>query len=137
MPYCGGVYISALSFLIRAYHTLKFYLMVEIFRPFDVVEVSEFGPPNEPGVYAVCVRDSIKAPEKILYIGSSRNIRKRVMSPNHWYIIFLTRLPNRLVYTKSITTIDYVNLEKELIALYRPLFNCQHNSGRLDADIVI
>ena len=98
-------------------------------RLFDYAEASPFGLPNTAGVYAVCVNHhkesgKPKSKERILYIGSSKNMRKRVMNNHeHPYRVCYDRLDNFLVYTKSIETEDYVELENNLIKVYKPLLN--------------
>lgn len=95
---------------------------------FETVEVSEFGPPAEPGVYAVCVRDTLKSEEKIVYIGSSKNMWRRLQYSGHWYNILLTKLHGKFVYTKTIITDDYENLEIQLIQAYQPILNYRHKT---------
>lgn len=101
---------------------------------FENAEISEFGPPSEPGVYAVCVKDTVKSPEKIVYIGSSGNIAKRVLNLQHWYRILLSKVPNKFIYLKFIVTLDYAVLEKRLIAVYKPLLNVQHKNPQIFAE---
>lgn len=90
------------------------------------LEISVFGPPNLPGVYAVCVANPYIRKERILYIGSSKNILKRVNSNKHYYRKIFERLYNWPVYTKSIVTDDYLRVEQILISHVRPLFNVRH-----------
>ncbi len=97
-------------------------------RLFDSVELDWFGTSNEPGVYAVCVKKdySSDSPEKIIYIGSSGNIKKRVSHTTHPYVIYFKRYPHRPLYVKEILTTDYINLERQLISVYKPLLNKQN-----------
>jgi hypothetical protein len=98
-------------------------------RLFDNVDPNIFGPSKAPGVYAVCVKNGYgkKYPERIIYIGSSQDIHKRLLSPNHVYKKCYQKFDvDRPVYTKEILTENYKELEKELIRVYRPLLNKQH-----------
>lgn len=63
--------------------------------------------------------------EHLVYIGSSKNIRKRVLSSHHLY----RRLLNRglFAYTRHIVTEDYISLERQLIRERKPLLNIHHN----------
>lgn len=95
-------------------------------RLFDLEEPNIFGPPSSPGVYAVCIRrNERKCKERILYIGSSSNVSKRLHNSAHQYLICFRRFPDHLVYTKTISTGDFIELEKKLIGTYRPLLNKQ------------
>ena len=93
---------------------------------FDQEEASLFGPPRRPGVYAVCMKDKPKSEEQILYIGSSYNVFKRVMNPNHPYRVCFAEMEGKFIYTKTILTDDYVELEKRLIKIYQPQMNKQY-----------
>lgn len=105
-------------------------------RLFDLLETSPFGLSNKSGVYAVCVSaykeyNKEKPKERILYIGSSKNMRKRVCDDmSHPYRICLNRFDNLLVYTKSIETNDYKDLEQRLINIYKPLLNKNHKNAK-------
>jgi excinuclease UvrABC nuclease subunit len=91
---------------------------------FDKVETNTFGIPSKMGVYAVCIR-RIGFKERVVYIGSSKNMSKRLMSLSHPYRKLYDRLTDGdvLVYTKSIMTEHYVDLEKKLIQEYKPILN--------------
>lgn len=112
-----------------------YYNSKPIGRLFDFADTSPFGLPDTEGVYAVCVNhykefNKPKPRERILYIGSSKNMQKRVMNnSNHPYRICYDRFDDFLVYTKSIETEDYVELEKYLIKVYKPLLNKNHKNG--------
>lgn len=87
---------------------------------------SSFGPTRSSGVYAICVFDPFDVHNKtirVVYIGSAKNINKRVLNPMHIY----RRLNNIL---KSLWTTclyfecdNYVEVEKYLIRKYKPRFN--------------
>ena len=86
------------------------------------------GPPSRAGVYAVLVRgESPGSLEHVAYIGSSANIRKRLMNPNHVYRRLYERAKGWLVYTRSFPTDDYKYWEKRAIEEFHPLLNVQHN----------
>jgi excinuclease UvrABC nuclease subunit len=87
------------------------------------MEVSCIGPPIAPGVYAVCLFNPYIKKERILYIGSSKNIRARVTQERHPYYNLYRRFINWPVYTKSIITDDYKNIELLLIKYVKPLLN--------------
>ena len=98
------------------------------YRLFDKVDTNMFGLPECAGVYAVCVcipysHNQKRNPERIIYIGSSSNMRKRVMSNRHPYRLAFSRFDDLCVYTKSIITDNYSILEKQLIYTYKPLLN--------------
>ena len=88
------------------------------------------GPPEKGGVYAVCFR-IFRTPsiEHVAYIGSSGNIHRRVMNPNHIYRRLYERSNGWLVYTRSFVTEDHLSWEKAAIRAVRPLLNIQHNHG--------
>ena len=90
--------------------------------------------PNDAGVYAVVafgynedVAPHIFGSEHLLYIGSSKNIRKRLFTPGHWYDRCYERLGGSIVYTRHLITNDYLHVEKSLIRTLRPLLNIHHN----------
>jgi excinuclease UvrABC nuclease subunit len=87
------------------------------------MEVSCIGPPIAPGVYAVCLFNPFINKERILYIGSSKNIQARVTQEKHPYYRIYRRFINWPVYTKSLITNDYRNIEFLLIKHVKPLLN--------------
>lgn len=85
------------------------------------------GPPEKAGVYAVCAchwQEPFR--EHLLYIGSARNIRKRVMNPNHVYRRLYDRANGWLIYTRSFVTDNYLEWEKLAISELHPILNIQH-----------
>jgi len=96
---------------------------------FTNVDTSIFGPPKLPGIYAICVTSHIYAKERILYIGSSNNIFKRIMAASHPYRILYDRFSDFLVYTKCFECDDYEFIEKKLIQAYKPLLNKTHKNN--------
>lgn len=84
--------------------------------------------PNYSGVYVVCRitvnNDTFeKSNEVIEYVGSSKNISKRILSPSHHYIKLYNEYLDDLVFTRSFQTKDFLNLEKELIKILKPRLN--------------
>ncbi len=96
--------------------------------PAFLFEISPFGPPDSAGVYMIVSRtefnDGTLGHERILYVGSSKCISKRVLSTNHPYRLFWNRgVP---VTLKFLETEDYVNMEKRIIKHYKPILNKQY-----------
>jgi len=98
---------------------------------FASIEVQPFGPTSKSGVYAVCVKNGYgkNHSERIIYIGSSKNIKSRVLSANHVYRLCYDRFLDKVVYLKEIESEDYIKLEKELICSYKPLLNKKCKNG--------
>lgn len=93
--------------------------------------ISDIGPTRNPGVYAVIVLNNSYAEKRfnprILYIGSSKNIQRRVIQPNHPYRLLFDKMhKDSIVCIGSIETEDYLPLEIELIRKYKPLLNKQN-----------
>lgn len=89
---------------------------------------SPCGPPDAPGVYAICVMQNFYGEkstfiDRVVYIGSSSNINKRILKPTHIYRRLFNLLKNYWVYTLFFTCDEYVELEKQLIRKYKPRFN--------------
>lgn len=91
-------------------------------------KVSPFGLPKSSGVYLICLKKEFKTRtdkiHRVLYVGSSKNMNKRVYSPNHIYRKVYDR--GWMVYCAFLQTEDYISLEKTLIKELRPLLNKQH-----------
>jgi excinuclease UvrABC nuclease subunit len=87
-------------------------------------EISEFGRPNKPGVYAIWAtnRPFYDGEKHLLYIGSSVNIHSRLSNNGHPYRIALNRL-NGIVYVSFIETDDYIVNESYLISKHKPILN--------------
>lgn len=92
-------------------------------RFFSNVDTSIFGPPPCSGVYAVCFSRDLKSQESILYIGSSLNMKRRMLSRRHPYMKCFITFFDCYIYTKCFPCEDYIELEKKLIAIYKPLMN--------------
>lgn len=120
MSHCRGFLFLYLSY------DLTFLNDERMERLFDFEETNIFGPPACPGVYAVCINHYDRShKERILYIGSSKNVSERLHNRSHPYLKCYDRFSEFLVYTKTIETEEYEQLEKELIGVYRPLLNKQ------------
>lgn len=88
-------------------------------------ETSPFGIPETPGVYAVCGHEMNSQKESVLYIGSSKNMKKRVYNTKHIYRILFDKMSSwkYSVYVKYYETDDYLRLEKSMIAEFNPKYN--------------
>lgn len=93
------------------------------------------GPTSRSGVYAVCVMetdwtrigDKIRRnPNKVVYIGSAKNIAKRVNGTNHIFRRVHNLTKNYLVYVMDMPCDDYREKERLMIRKYKPRFNKQH-----------
>lgn len=94
--------------------------------------VSEFGPPIGKGVYAVCSLNVTTKEKELLYIGSSKNIQKRVLNPSHPYrILFNMAQYPVVIFTKSKLCDNYIELEKLLIKRLQPKHNIIHKNQPL------
>lgn len=68
----------------------------------------------------------------VAYIGSSKNIKRRLGNPNHPYHELRTRFAGKmLVYVKVLECDSYKAKEVQLIRLFRPSMNIQHNGEAL------
>jgi len=92
-------------------------------------EISEFGPPEESGIYMVLYGEAylgfLTGPLMIAYIGSSKNIKKRVLNPNHPYrVLYNLKHKTHLVFTASkVMKEGYRELEWKLISEFMPDMN--------------
>ncbi len=84
--------------------------------------VSEFGWDGIMGVYAVCSIDNQDL--VIHYIGSSKNIGKRLNNLSHPYRVLFEQ--NVFVHIRYFETSDYKNIEKLMINKFNPILNKQH-----------
>lgn len=88
-------------------------------------KISEFGAPYNKGVYAIwSINYPYKGCKHLLYIGSSKNINKRINNETHPYRIAFNRL-NGSVFTSFIEVENYKEIEKNLIIKYKPILNKQ------------
>lgn len=79
------------------------------------------------GVYCVYRLDIYKKTNKLLYVGCSKNISKRIKDKNHPYSInYNLNNKNSFTYVKIKETNDYVKLEKELIIKLKPILNSKN-----------
>jgi len=91
----------------------------------------DFCKQSKKGVYLVCVKTQYKdfklGKEKIVYIGSSVNIKKRLSRSSHPYMLLYQKLEQHLVYTRSYLTENHIEVEKLLIKKYKPILNKTYN----------
>lgn len=93
-------------------------------------DASPLGPIEDSGVYAICVmRKYGETKPRVVYIGSSKNIYRRVLNTNH---IFrrLINLTDHLVSVYCCPCDNYLEVEAELIRKYQPRFNIQHKNTK-------
>lgn len=87
---------------------------------------SPFGPTTKCGVYAVMVFNPYTHESQIVYIGSAKNIKKRVLNPKHPYRLAVNEVPFPFyVCVKYKECDNYIELEKRLIKRLNPVFNKQ------------
>lgn len=93
----------------------------------DSFEISPCGVGSSPGVYAIVFHGILDDFEihQVLYIGSSKNMAKRIYSKNHLYVKLFKLFPG-CIYTASYETEDFLKVEKEMIIQLRPIFNSKH-----------
>lgn len=88
-------------------------------------EISGLGAPFAPGVYVVCDAgfEGRKNDLTALYVGSSKNIAKRVYSDAHPYMLLFRKYPEKMIVISYTETENFLQLEHELIAKYQPIYN--------------
>jgi len=95
----------------------------------SIFQTSPFGWDKISGVYCICTgglnyitfkRD----PLKVWYVGSAKDIGKRLTNSNHPYILLQEK--GFVPFVRYIETLDYVKLEKRIISLLNPPMNKQH-----------
>lgn len=90
---------------------------------FDKVRPSLFGPPNSCGVYGIYAFNRFYPHrDRLLYIGSAKNVKKRILKYNHVYIKASNRL-SCMIYSKTLETENYIEFEKILIKSLKPILN--------------
>jgi excinuclease UvrABC nuclease subunit len=96
-------------------------------KPDGTWQSSLCGPPNKAGVYCVMSTNIVTKERSVSYIGSSKNILKRVMNPSHPYrkLYSISKWPV-VISTKFKVCTDYKILEKRMIKKLRPKYNIQH-----------
>jgi excinuclease UvrABC nuclease subunit len=107
--------------------------------PIDLSILSLFdynpcGPSTKAGVYMVCVFEDFpfKKEEKVLYIGSSKNINKRVMSMSHPYRKCYNKAKDGdIVAIKYHECDNYLEIEKFLIGELNPILNKDWKSDKV------
>lgn len=96
----------------------------------DGYDFCPFGHPEVPGVYVICIAENTHGQNYSfdpVYVGSSKNIHKRVMVTSHIY----RRLYNQYYATHLVAvavkvTDNYIREEIRMIQKYSPKFNKQH-----------
>jgi hypothetical protein len=79
------------------------------------------------GVYCIFLIDFSTGEQKLMYIGSSKNISKRLKNKNHPYLInYDLSHSSSLLYVKFRETEDYINLEKQMIKKLNPFLNIRY-----------
>lgn len=88
------------------------------------------GPTRSSGVYAICVIKrgvELTADDlQVVYIGSSKNVYKRVTHSSHNYRRLFNILKSYDVSTFYKECDNYIELETSLIKKYKPRFNINH-----------
>jgi len=89
-------------------------------------EISEFGKPSMPGIYAVwaCNYPFENGMKHLLYIGSCINLYTRLNNNSHPYRKAFNRL-NGIVWVSFIETENLRENEKYLINNHNPILNRQ------------
>lgn len=89
-------------------------------------QLSEFGHPKRPGVYAVISVNVETNKTEVVYVGSSCNIRLRLQSYSHPYRILYNASEWPIVIAVKYKLCDnYLELERFLIKKLQP----KHNSN--------
>lgn len=83
-------------------------------------------PLSKPGVYAIFMQSGYNIRPRLLYIGSSKNIKKRTQQTNHWFIYLYKRCYQGIIL-KYIYCDNYIEVEKKMIKKLKPLLNKVHN----------
>lgn len=85
------------------------------------------GPNEHPGVYCIYTFNICNRQRQLIYIGSSKNVRRRVYGSGHLYRKLWSELPSDLILViKWKKCQNYKDLEAGLIKKLRPPFNLQH-----------
>lgn len=90
-------------------------------------KAGDFSLFDTPGVYAVFLMNIQDKKRKLLYIGSSKNMRKRVYSSGHPYEIINNSA--KWPYFAGIMYREcdnFLQLEKTMIKRLKPFFNKHH-----------
>jgi excinuclease UvrABC nuclease subunit len=90
-------------------------------------EISEFGRPSKPGIYAIWVRNFFNKNSfsHLLYIGSTYNLHSRLLNHKHPYSIALNRFKECVWVSFIETENELRNNEKYLIEKHQPIMNRQ------------
>jgi excinuclease UvrABC nuclease subunit len=92
--------------------------------------LSEFGPTWAAGVYCVMRVNIETHVSKVLYIGSSKNIARRVLKLSHPYRRLLDKHTwPEMIVLKMKECDNYLDLEIQLIRRLQPKYNTQHKAA--------
>ena len=92
-------------------------------------EISPFGLPRSPGVYAVYTFNQLTKNLSLEYIGSSNNMAKRVYNHSHQYSkLNDSKGEFEYICVAFCETKDYIKMEIDLIKEYKPRLNIAHNN---------
>jgi excinuclease UvrABC nuclease subunit len=79
-------------------------------------------PPNQPGVYIIYLINYILGRRRLVYIGSAKNLRKRLNRHTHG-ILKRNHIHPYLPIVFAKETDTYLSLEKRLIKKLKPILN--------------
>src|SRR5688572_7017852 len=88
------------------------------------------GATDNKGVYAICVLDYPTKPDsevKVVYIGSSVHIKRRINNHTHVYRRLFNVAKNYVVSCFYYECDDIIQYESSLIRKYQPRFNIRLN----------
>lgn len=92
-------------------------------------EISEFGKPKKPGLYAVWCRNWFFDTGEIhlLYIGSTNNLYARLSNRAHPYLLSFNNLKEKIVWVSFFDGVieNIKENEKYLIGKHQPIMNKQ------------
>lgn len=83
-------------------------------------------PPNKSGIYAIFIYNIAKNKKRLIYIGSSLNLKKRLNRLSHSLISHKIVFPF-LIIAFAIECENYLEKEKRYIKRLHPILNKQHN----------
>lgn len=110
----------------------------DVFRRCFGITINDMCLPTYPGVYIILEINPTKKKFDVIYIGSSKNIYKRLYKGNHRADNYLENIFGedfdesviRPVF--YIKTDNYLNVEINLIRTLSPLLNIHHNGQKDD-----
>lgn len=81
------------------------------------------GVDEAPGVYMITRTNMNSLETEVMYIGSSRNMRKRINTPSHPYRYLFDKEIDHFVSASCVRVENYLELEKEMIKHFNPPLN--------------